>query len=329
MVLLSALLPFCAFAQFHPHHLTRNWEQDLLKGKVKSISVRTKDPNSCDSYTRYDNEGRCIQTNFSNYDYRCKYVIEGKVKDIIAANYEPLLYEWGAVRCENRAAWMTYFSNNSYTETYQYGSQGELVSINETSKYVYKSGYLTAILDESYNPRKQFFWDNGNLIQYDYYDSNGVRKNRIDITWKGNVATVIVKDGKCIYEYNANGQIVLVKIIGISTFLGRHEYVFREISYQYNNSGYISDIKIKSFSEAENLKNTYQYKYTYDGFNLASVTYLKDGKIDTKRIYKYIYDNVGNWIKQECYDVKMADIEILNKLYEDTRSIVYYTNTTK
>lgn len=327
MVLLSAFLPFCAYAQFRPQHLTRSWEQDLLKGKVKSISISTKDPNSCDSYTKYDDKGHCIQTNFSNYDYRRKYVIEGKVKDIIAVNYEPLLYKWGAVRCENRAAWMTYFPNNSYTETYQYEAQGELVSTNETSRYIYKSECLTTILDEHNNPRKQLFWDNGNIVQYDYYDSKGVRKNRIKITWKGNVATVTGNDSKYIYEYNINGQIVLVKIIGVGTFMGRHEYVFREISYQYNDLGYISSVKIKKFTEAENLKSTYQYKYTYEGSNLASITYLKDGKIDTKRIYKYTYDNVGNWIKQECYEVKVADIEILNKLHEDTRSIVYYTNT--
>ena len=66
--------------------------------------------------------------------------------------------------------------------------------------------------------------------------------------------------------------------------------------------------------------------YTYDDKMNLLKCIIKYSNQNPDRIFEwdYAYDNIGNWISRECYEIKQGDIEIRNKIYIQTRTIVYF-----
>ena len=171
-------------------------------------------------------------------------------------------------------------------------------------------------------PMLQITWENNMMSEINLYREDGSEFSQYSISYKDN--SVILQNGnpfeKKVFHFDSNGSVT-----EIDEQINKDQY-FESLIY-YDNKGRISNIT--------HLYNGYDNGYEnikYDQYNNVVDIYVSSGnqsgsgnKCHKKRYrFKYEYDDLGNWIQKDVYEVIVGDIEIEKKINTEIRKIKYY-----
>lgn len=284
-----------------------------LMNPVHMVCYKPSDsPGGVDRYTHFDGEATYkynIQGQISDLfinnktHYEFEYDLEGRVTKAIMNGKPTFKITWSNYRDYQHVGYsIKFYSQEGY-------DAGEF-------KYAWKSNDVLATV---HNTGKEEVFSRPEFTFYEYPQ----------------VKTVVYGRGSILcYFYNDKGR--LTQVISPSEDIRwddswhRQEkfFVCSYTSYQYNKKG---DVVSKSTSEMLFKKNNMSnnefvnYLFRNDFDQLLSLSY-KDSPQNppTEMIWRYEYDDHGNWTKRERYEVIHGDIDIENLKDITTRKYVYY-----
>ena len=288
LVNLSLILIMITMSGFANKKVNENdWVKDKLKGRVSSVTEFI--------YEAVENSDK-IEKGERAKDYRFKSNFKSEYNKkgikIIENQYQPNGDLWRKVIYKHD-------SNGNKIEEFWHKPDGSL-----QSKFVSKYNKANEIEKNLYNSDEVLVckWiykydDNGNQIEGNstYYleSSLGVKTtckfddkgNQIKSNWYNKDGSVVA--GTMTFEYNANG-----KLISSNSVNNNGSYLNSETTYKYDDMG--NQIE-------ENISST-------------------NASLRHKKIFKYTYDDKGNWVKKIFSD----KYETFSKNYIIEREIKYY-----
>jgi hypothetical protein len=221
------------------------------------------------------------------------YDAEDKLGEAVKTDLEKKYLETYSID-GNKLEEVHYLNNNVVSEkfNFEYDKNGNL--LNETKynasgrmyeKYVYKyndKGYLTEVLDYNSDTlvdgKSEYVNDvNGNAIEEKDLNSNG-----------------IVYDSYT-YKYDDKGNLIEENDYNSRNILNEH------FVYKYDANGNLIENSI--YNSSNLLFDRFTYVYDEKGNVIEEIDYNGDGAIFKKNVYKYHYDQNGNWTKRTKYNV--------------------------
>ena len=297
-----ALLLFIiiSFNSCNNKKIKNGWEEDKLKGKVKSYTQFSYE--ALERFGKIE-KGALIKDIFANLQNNYD-----EVGNLIERN---TFREGSIVDIEDKDTYK-YDKKSNKVEAKSYSSDGSL-SYKETFKYdennnmIEHNGYSS---DGSLSYKETFKYDeNNNMIEQNNYSSDGILTSKETFKYdekSNNIeANYYSSDGSLTYKftfkYDENNN--MIEKNGYSSD-GRLD---EKCAYKYDEMGNISEYLL----------------YDSDGSIILKVTEKYDDKgnmkescsDENKREYEYEYDNVGNWIKQIVY-LNKKPIKIYERSYQ-------------
>ncbi len=205
-----------------------------------------------------------------------------------------------------------------------------LGKVTEIEDYTFEYDHNGNLIKRYYKgrPTRLFQWIENKLVKISSYTLEGnlaYGSDNVDciLKWSGNDVTTEHAGHQAIYSYNSEGKIKSIKnFAGNVKMRDFNPNVYSIIIYNYNSQGLIN----KEIFKGNDGKVLMETNYTYDDKMNLLKCIIKYSNQNPDRIFEwdYAYDNIGNWISRECYEIKQGDIEIRNKIYIQTRTIVYF-----
>lgn len=240
-----------------------------------------------------------------------------------------------------------YINNKSHYE-FEYDNAGHVVKTLENGKPIFKItwsyygdplhvGYSIKFYSpEGYDAGEiKYAWKSNSVFAGVWNNGKEETCCAPELTFYDYPQVKTINNGKTnCYFYNTNGRLTQVITPSYGTrwdnSLHRQEkfFVCSYISYQYNEKG---DVVSQSTSEMLFKKNNrsgqdiIDFLFSNNFTQLLNLSY-KDSPQNppTETIWRYEYDDHGNWIKRERYEVIHGDIDIENLKDITTRKYEYY-----
>lgn len=294
-------------------HQFTDRENELLYGNVKKVTMKDEygttivmEFNIKGNYSSvYSNDGHNpLARKFS------RYAIEGRIINNYPDDFFIVAFRASALHVP---FWLSGLSKKN---KFFYNTEGKLEKIilgdGTVFNYYYDdSGYLIKRSEDDL-PTLKLSWANGYISGFYMYRRNGECAYCHEISKEGN--RLSYRKGMynpSIIEFDNKGRITK-SIQWVSTSETRF--------YEYNNEGLLNTETI-IFNG-----NRIICRYKYDKYkNILGYEVNNTNKNDTS-IYQmeYIYDDNGNWITKDTYEIIKKDIELKNKIHSDRRTIEYY-----
>ena len=312
-------------------------ENDLLVGNVQIVQESHEDfSRPINNYTivkTYDQIGMYVSKELTNgilqdiYDWGCLYIIKGYVKNRMHEQSKIF-----SALSFYRNIWDISFSfANERKLTYQYNANNQVIKIG--SYYTYEYDENGNLCKRSYlgKPMLQFHWTDNKLTKVISYKENGFKENirgtncMIDWDVDGFNEVVTYEDGyRCVFLFD-NQKIKMMQMNeGFHNQRGFNPKKFAfTVHYTYNSQGFISR---ETYKNDKGLTDK-ELIYEYDGKgNLTQciIVYPQNSSASQKFEWEYTYDNTGNWVTREFFEIKRGDIEVRNRKSKDTRVITYF-----
>ncbi len=189
--------------------------------------------------------------------------------------------------------------NNLQTKVkFKYDNNNYLLEQNN-----YNQNGLTFKLTFKYN-------DKGNILNIQNYgdDFSPTSLDKYIYSDKGKLVELIQENGKTVYTYDPNGNMVKESLYVYSNSSRLGQAKFRLSVDKFFKNGLI--IKQVKYDESQ-LKAFNKYEeFKYDDHNNEVFHSLKSGSENYIMTSKYSYDNLGNWIKRTDYknDIPISGI---------------------
>ncbi|WP_157730166.1 hypothetical protein [Tenacibaculum jejuense] len=137
------------------------------------------------------------------------------------------------------------------------------------------------------------------------YDDNG-NKIKDEIYNSGN-QVILERD----FKYDQKGN----KIESIEKYKYNPEGVVKKKTFEYNDNN--ENSKTTTYDPfGKKIKNFYTFVYDKDGNKIEENIHNSNGKLTSKWIYKYEFDNQGNWIKKTEFDQGLFPKNIIERTYK-------------
>lgn len=287
-----------------------------LTNPVHMVCYKPSDsPGGVDRYTHFDGE--------ATY----KYNIQGQISDLFINNKTHYEFEYDLEGRVTKA-----IMNGKPTFKITWSNYGDYQHVGYSIKFYSQEGYDAGEF--------KYAWKSNDVLATVHNTGKEEVFSRPEFTFYEypQVKTVVYGRGSILcYFYNDKGRLTQ-EIKPTSDRLWdnserRQEdfFVCNYASYQYNEKG---DVVSKSNSEMlfkkknmHNMSNSefinYLFRNNFD--QLLSLSY-KDSPQNppTEMIWRYEYDDHGNWTKRERYEVIHGDIDIENLKDITTRKYEYY-----
>ena len=171
-------------------------------------------------------------------------------------------------------------------------------------------------------PMLQISMENNMMSGISIYRGDGSVFYKYAISYKDN--SVILQNGrpfeKTVFHFNSNGSVT-----EIDEQINKEQY-FESLIF-YDDKGRISNItyQFNGNDDGEETIKYDQYNDVVDIYVFSRNQSENESMWHKKRYrFKYEYDDLGNWIQKDVYEVIVGDIEIEKKVSTETRKIKYY-----
>ncbi|MDR1199525.1 MAG: hypothetical protein LBK94_11055 [Prevotellaceae bacterium] len=305
-IVLSFVLIILTVAQVAAQDSKNGWENDKLKGKVKSIEYHWYD--AIDKFGEITKGEKIFSIDghlFKKFDNNGN-VIEDAMYGSTGGFFSRYKYDDKGNRIEEMCYYEDNYSDRNlrHKTIYKYDDKGNQIEIscykpdgNLSYKEIYKYDGKRNLIEESlYNPDGSFDYkwiykhdDKGNKIEKNRYKSEDkIFKYKYDD--KGNEIESI--------EYWSNGELY-------------------KTTSEYDDHGNVVECSV--FQSDGRLNHKIIRKYNDRGNEIEENRYKFDGSLEHKSITEYKYDKKGNWIEEITYTSE-AKIPI----FIEERIINYY-----
>lgn len=310
-------------------------ENELLNGKVRSVEWSNGKSNYVINFNTNGDYQSIVHYSDNphaptqQHPAIPKYFIEGKLfnryihplynlRNISFGNF--VYRGFAYIDCFNLISFF-----NVKESQYSYDNKSNISVIQtDRGKIEYKyseNGLLQGFLVNDL-PMLQISMENNMMSEIDIYKEDGSVFYKYAISYKNN--SVILQNGrpfeKKVFHFNSNGSVTEID-----------EQINKEQNFEslifYDDKGRISNItyQFNGIDDGEENIKYDQYNNVVDIYVFSRNQSENENMWHKKRYrFKYEYDDLGNWIQKDVFEVIVGDIEIEKKVSTENRKIKYY-----